>query len=70
MVLIRSSPVTAGTRCYTPPTDNEALRRAADADDRSVSGLALRILRAWLEGYNEPRVRLNRSNRSVRRPGA
>ena len=62
------APVTAGTRCYTPPTDNEALRRAADADDRSVSGLALRILRAWLEGYT--RVRLNRSNRSVRRPGA
>ena len=31
MVLIRPSPVTAGTRCYTPPSGNEALRRATDA---------------------------------------
>ena len=33
------------------PSDvKEALRRAADADERSVSVLTVRILREWLQG--------------------
>src|SRR2546422_9931884 len=51
MVPIRRSPVTAGTRCYTPPTRSEALRRGAYADGRSLSSMTLRIIREWLDDH-------------------
>jgi len=34
-----------------PSEVKEALRKAAEADDRSLSTMAVRILREWLEGH-------------------